>query len=76
MIWCKGFPFWYLVTGVRRIRVEVIWLKDRIWRRQAQIWWPDTQYREGERERDVLCWNADWILMEEIQLSNMENYFG
>ena len=62
MIWFKGFPFWKLVTSVRGIRVEVIWVEDRIWRRQAEIWWTDTQCMEGEKERDALCWKVEWIL--------------
>ena len=32
MIWCKGFPFWYLVTGVSGLRLEGIWGEDIIWK--------------------------------------------
>ena len=42
--------------------MEVIWVEDRIWRRQAEIWWTDTQCMEGEKERDALCWKVEWIL--------------
>ena len=38
VIWCKGFPFWNLVPGVRRLIVEVIWGDDSIWIRQANRW--------------------------------------
>ena len=75
VIWCKGFPFWHLVKGVSLIKVEGIWGEYRRWRRQAHRWWPDTKWREGEKEKDALCWKVDWILTEEGQLHKMESEF-
>ena len=62
VIWCKGFPFWNLVTGVSRIRVELIWGEDRRCRSQAHILWPDTKWSEGGKGKDALCWMVYWIL--------------
>ena len=67
VIWCKEFPFWHLVTGVIGLRVEGIWGEDKIWRRQAHIWWPGTKWIEGEKKKDALCWKVDWTFTEEGQ---------
>ena len=72
VIWYNGFPFWNLVTGFIGLKVDVIWGEDRIWISQAQRWWPDNQWIEGEREGDALCWKADWIITEDIQVPKVE----
>ena len=75
VIWCEGLPLWNLVTGVMGLMLEVIWGKEKRWRRQAQIWWPGTQCRDRGRELDLLYWKADWIFTEESQFTKAENEF-
>ena len=75
MIWCKGFTFWNLVTGVSRLRVKEIWGEYKRWRCQAHRWWTDTEWSEGDKQKDALCWKVEWILTEEGQLLKIENEF-
>ena len=53
--------------------MDQIWASERRWRRQEKRWRPDTQWRYREREYDPVCWNADWILTEEIKVTKSEN---